>query len=169
MLSKRANEIIHDINNVRKRRKNIDFLLRKYHEKPEKEFIQKYAETQIAIFGVIAYLFTIVATIITLMLTIAFSIFPKNFEAYRDIYGVVLIVLFIFFVIFLYLFYNKLFKKDIFEEIIIKIEDVNMRNTVYFPTRNGRLDDMKISMFERIKAGFVRRDKNLFQVVFRSK
>jgi hypothetical protein len=56
MLSEHAKAIIEDVNNVRKKRINIEYLLQKYYKKPEKDFIQKYAETRIANIGVVAAL-----------------------------------------------------------------------------------------------------------------
>lgn len=86
MLSEHANKIIKDVNKVRKKRMDIDCLLQKYHEKPEQDFIQKYAETRIAAVGIFSYWLSVMAFSISIALTLAIFYFEDEMKASIDIY-----------------------------------------------------------------------------------
>jgi purine-cytosine permease-like protein len=106
MLSEHAKEIIKDVDNVRKKRINIDCLLQKYHEKPEKNFIQKYAETQIAIVGVIAYWAAAIVVIPSFILTIAIFFYPDIIKESKPLYDGLLVILFIVYIVAFYNLYK---------------------------------------------------------------
>jgi hypothetical protein len=141
MISEHADQIINDINRVRKKEKNIDFLLQKYYRKEEKDFIQKYAETEIAYLskklGWDAYWISIVALTIGLV-GLGAALFPDLFKPYSILYYIIItlfeIALFIYIVGNLLINWN-MFKefssgKDVFKKIIIEIQAVNIQNNV---------------------------------------
>jgi len=141
MLSEHANKIIKDIDNVRTKRINIDYLLQKYHKKPEHDFIKKYAETRIAAVGILSYWLSVMAITISIAFTIAFFFFKEQMEASRFTYSLVFIISFIAYIFALVSFSRKVFKRDIFEEIIIEIEDKNMQNNMQMkPVVISKLD-----------------------------
>jgi len=135
MSSEHANEIIKDINEVRKNLINIDCLLNKYHEKSEKDFIQKYAETEIACSSknitTIAFLFSI-ASIIIAVIALGPSLFPESFKPYLLLFGIILLVYLIAFILIVIRIMQYLFfpRKDIFKDIIIEIQANNMQNNM---------------------------------------
>jgi hypothetical protein len=130
MLSEHANKIIQDVNEVRKKRIDLKCLLQKYHEKPELDFIQKYAETRIAAVGISSYWVFVMAFSISIALTIAIFYFEDEMKASINIYRFVFIIASISYIIALVKFSGNVFKRDIFEEIIIEIEDKNMQNNM---------------------------------------
>jgi hypothetical protein len=162
MLSEHANEIIKDIDNFHKNRINIDFLLQKYDEKSERDFIQKYAETKIAVLGVYALLFALISAIIAIILAIGLSsIYIEPFMADKDLYNVVLIILFILYVWVAYLFFYRLYKGDPLEKIIIEIEDINMQNNMHSkPDVISKLDTI-ISKVDTINPRIDALEKNV--------
>lgn len=142
MVSEHTKEIIEDIDNVRKKRINIDCLLQKYHEKPERDFIQKYAETEIASLSKklarIAFWLSLAIGIVALMGTLGASLFPEYFKEHLNLFNIIIILYFILLVFILYIFIKEsFFGKDIFKEIIIEIEDINMQPK---PTVVSKLD-----------------------------
>ena len=85
MASKISQNIMKDVDGVGNST-DIESLLHKYQEKPQKDFIQKYAETKIAVISSkvtkLAYLFALMAVIVASMLSISLSLYP---EYYKDI------------------------------------------------------------------------------------
>lgn len=83
MLSESAKNITKDVDNVRKNT-DIESLLQKYHEKPQRDFIQKYAETKIASVGSrvtnLAYLLTLLTAIVSIMLSVSLFFYPEGFK-----------------------------------------------------------------------------------------
>ena len=122
MLSKHAEDIKKAINNVREST-DIESLLEKYDKKYQRVYIQKYAETKIAIFSsklaYLAFLFAILAVIVTTMQSISLLLIsPEDFQKYKPLYFVMFIIFLICFIITLYLYITKLLgKKNIFEKI----------------------------------------------------
>ncbi|VVB86726.1 Uncharacterised protein [uncultured archaeon] len=173
MPSAHANKIIKDIDNVLEKKIDIDLdsLLQKYHEKPERDFIQKYAETKIAFVGVKAYWFAILTTIFTVILTIGLYFFPENWKDYKNLYGfiyaiLVLILIVLYFYV-LYKFIISSIGNNKFEQIIIRIEDINMQNNIKIEADvisklneiiskveviNPRIDDLEKNVSIKIEA-----------------
>lgn len=122
MLSKHAEDIKKAINNVREST-DIESLLEKYDKKYQRVYIQKYAETKIAIFSsklaYLAFLFAILAVIVTTMQSISLLLIsPEDFQKYKPLYFVMFIIFLICFIVTLYLYITKLLgKKNIFEKI----------------------------------------------------
>ena len=142
MLSEHANKIIKDIDKVRKKRMNIDYLLQKYHEKPERDFIQKYAETKIANVGVIAYWATVSLAFLSFMVTITFFFYENEIKGYKSVYDGIIII---FCLGYLFASYNLYiaYKGNIFEKIIIEIKDINMQSNIETkPTIISKLDQL---------------------------
>jgi len=152
-----AEEIIKAVDNVEQ--KNIGSLLQKY-EQPEKDFIQKYVETKIAIVGVDAFLFTIITGIMSIIL-FAFSIY---FDKYNTIsvcgflYWFLLLILVSLYLLFGYPFIIKLIKNDVYEKIIIEIEVSNMKSNmktkqtvISYDEINSKIDEInkKIKALEK--------------------
>lgn len=143
MLSEHAKKIIKDIDDVYKKKSNIDCLLREYDKKSERDFIQKVAETEIAYLGKkltwLALLFSIIALFIGVVGTLGLSLFPDSFKPYLILYVIIIILYFIALLYFGYILLKDLFfpKKDIFKDIIIEIEADNMpkKPTCYFSQR----------------------------------
>ncbi len=130
MLSEHANKIIKDVNEVRKNRMDIERLLKNYHKKPCLDFIQKYAETQIAIVGVFSYWVSVMALSISIALTLAIFYFEEQMKASIKIYSLVFIIFVVAYIIALVKFFVLSVKRDIFERIILEIEDKNMQNNM---------------------------------------
>lgn len=170
MLSDRAKNIIKDVGNLHKNT-DIKFFLQKY-DKLERDFIQKYVETKIAFFSIkiahLAYLFSLLAVILSIVLSISLFFYPEYCQKYKFLYTFLLIVLCILFFIVFYLLIKELTKKNnVFEDIIISIEDDDkliidergesivvpkpdeIRGKVDIPSNNGESDisseDIKIN------------------------
>ncbi len=155
MLSEHANKIIKDIDNVRKEKKDIDCLLQKYHEKSEIDFIQKYAETEIGYsskkLAWLALLLSLVALIIGVVGTLGLSLFLDNFKPYLNLFAYIIIIYSIALFVILYIFIKDLFfsGKDIFKEIIIEIEAINMQNNM-----QTKLDALEKKVSNKIENDF---------------
>lgn len=153
MLSKRGKEIKNDIINVSKGEMEIDSLLQKYDKKPDRDFIQKYAETEMANVGVDAYWFSIITAIFAIILSIALTFYPDYYKSVSLIgffYGLVLLILFVLYLYPLNYFINRLTGKNIFKDIIIEVEDVNMQtNNKEEPNVIPKLDEI-ISKVDKI-------------------
>ncbi|TRZ91572.1 MAG: hypothetical protein D4R88_01675 [Methanosarcinales archaeon] len=168
MLSEHANEIKKDIDKVRKKKIDIDHLLQKYHEEPERDFIQKYAETEIASLSKklawVAFFFSLAIGIVGIMGTLGAVLFPGYFTEHPILFNIIIILYFILLVLILpMLIKGMFFGKDIFKEIIIKIEDINMETKptviskldVIIPTVeaiNPRIDDLEKKVSNKIEA-----------------
>ncbi|MCZ7381870.1 MAG: hypothetical protein O8C64_09955 [Candidatus Methanoperedens sp.] len=143
MLSEHAKEIIKDVNDVGKKRINIDDLLQRYPEKPERDFIQKYAETEIASSGLkvgrVAFYISLAAAIASLIIAIAASIIPDFFKDNTNLFSLIILLYFVVFVCISIIFIKEtFFGKDIFKQIILEIEDIKMpkKPTCYFSNKN---------------------------------
>lgn len=147
MLSEHADEIINDINRVRKKEKNIEFLLQKYYEKEEKDFIQKYIETKIVSLSLkdarmINMAFFSLA-IISLILSLASILFFDSIKTRETVFSIILVLYFILLILIVCKFIKEyIFGKDnIYEKIILEIEDSNMpTNMETKPDVNSKLD-----------------------------
>ena len=125
MLSKKADEIVKAVKETRTDDK-IEDLLEKYHEKPEKEFIQKYAETEIAVRSLkvtsSAYLVALILFVIAIIMSILINKYPDSNGKYF------VITISGYFIILIYLFYylrKIVYEKEPHQKIIIAIEDAN--------------------------------------------
>ena len=85
MLSKKADEIVKAVKETRTDDK-IEDLLKKYRDKPEKEFIQKYAETEIAVRSLnvtsLAYFVALILFVIAILVSILINKYPDSFEKF---------------------------------------------------------------------------------------
>ena len=85
MLSKRANKIIEDVDNIHKDTE-IESILEKYPEKLDRGFIQKYAEIKISVFSTQitygSYFFALVIVIVTFIQKISETLFPGIYQKY---------------------------------------------------------------------------------------
>lgn len=127
MVSKISQNIMKDVDGV-SNSAGIESLLQKYQKKPQKDFIQKYAETKIAVNSskvtILAYLFALMAVIAATILSISLSFYTEYYKNIENLNEFMLIILCIFFTLSLILFIYKLLdKKDILEDIIIAIQD----------------------------------------------
>lgn len=163
MLSPEAEKIIKEVNDCKKGT-DIDSLLKNFATKPEKEFIQKYAETEIAVIGgVDAFVFAIITGIVAIMLSVALFSYQENFKGCGTLYDVVrflyALLLLILIIIYFYALYfiiknSKLFKINVFKEIIYEIEDNNMpkKPTCYFSNKNlYRIQKLRFWYMQSIK------------------
>ena len=112
MVSKISQNIMEDVDGVRKNT-DIESLLQKYQEKSQKEFIQKYVETKIAVnsYKVTkwSYLFALVAVITASML----SIYPVSFNVNRNSNVFLFLAFFLLLIPTLIILIQELSKKDI--------------------------------------------------------
>ena len=129
MLSKTSKEIVKDVDRA-SNSADIELLLKKYQEKTQKDFIQKYAETKIAVISskvtILAYLFALMALIAATILSISLSYYDEFYNNIRNLNEFMLVVLIIFFIMSLILFVSKLFEKDVLEDIILAIQEDKM-------------------------------------------
>ena len=123
MLSKKADEIVKAVKETRTDDK-IEDLLKKYRDKPEKEFIQKYAETEIAVRSLnvtsLAYFVALILFVIAILVSILINKYPDSFEKFFvfTIIGYITILIYL-------VYYAKkiVFEKEPLQKIIIAIED----------------------------------------------
>ena len=122
MLSKKADEIVKAVKETRTDDKIEDLL--KNHDKPEKEFIQKYAETEIAVRSLnvtsLAYFVALILFVIAILVSILINKYPDSFEKFFvfTIIGYIIILIYL-------VYYAKkiVFEKEPLQKIIIAIED----------------------------------------------
>ncbi|MCD4840758.1 MAG: SoxR reducing system RseC family protein [Methanosarcinales archaeon] len=124
MLSDQAENIIKDVKNIRT--KGIKDLLKKYPERSQRDFIQKYAETEIAVRSMkvafLAYMLALILFVVTVGLSIAFITFT---DSYVQNFGILIIGTIVIFVGLIYYFIKILSEKVPLQDIIIAIEDAN--------------------------------------------
>ena len=124
MLSDQAENIIKDVKNIRT--EGIKDLLKKYPERPQRDFIQKYAETEIAVRSMkvtfLAYMLALILFVVTVGLSIAFIAFT---DSYAQNFGILIIGTIVIFVGLIYYFKKILSEKEPLQYIIIAIEDAN--------------------------------------------
>jgi hypothetical protein len=126
MVSKISQTIMEDVDGV-SNSADIESLLQKYQKKPQKDFIQKYAETKIAVNSskvtILAYLFALMAVIAATILSISLTLNAEYYKEIRIFSTFMVIALIIVFILTLILFILQLSKKDILEDIIIAVQD----------------------------------------------
>ena len=131
MLSNLAEEIKKAVKETRT--DDIGDLLKKYDDKSERDFIQKYAETEIAVFSknvtILSYLFACAAICALTPLNILLALYPDNYkQTYGDLILPLILLFLIIFIPLIILIYYKLFfgkKSDTLEQIILEIEDAD--------------------------------------------
>jgi len=122
MLSKKADEIVKAVKETHTDDKIEDLL--KNHDKPEKEFIQKYAETEIAVRSLkvtsVAYFVALILFVFAILVSILINKYPDHFENYFmfTIVGyIIILICLICYVI------KIVFEREPLQKIIIAIED----------------------------------------------
>lgn len=125
MLSRRAREIIKDVDNIQKDTCAMPLLLK--YDSSEKKFIQKYIETKIAFIGnkitSLAFIFAELSIIVAIMISVSLFLYPEYHQNFKPLYTVALVILFIISIISICLYVKVLFGKDMLKELIIAIED----------------------------------------------
>lgn len=124
MSSKKAREIKKAVKETRT--DNIGDLLKKYDDKSERDFIQKYAETEIAVRSMkiasLSYLLALILFVVAVGFNVAIVTFP---DSYKQNYGFFMIGIIVTFAYLIYEFIKIVYEKVPLQNIIIEIEDVN--------------------------------------------
>lgn len=127
MLSCRAENIIKDVDNVQKDIIDIKYLLQNYPDKFERDFIQKYIETKKSFFGNkitdLSFILALLAIVSTTILNYSLFLYSEYVQQYKFLYEYGLIIFIFFFVCLMIFYVKKHFEKNVFEDIIIAIED----------------------------------------------
>ena len=126
MLSHRAKNIIEDVDNVQNDI-DIKYLLQKYPEKFEKDFIQKYIETKISFFSNkitrLSFIFALLTIISATILNVSLLLYSEYVQQYKLLYNIGLIISLAFFAFVMFFYVKEFAEKNVLEEIIIAIED----------------------------------------------
>lgn len=124
MLSEKSKCIKKDIDTVREHT-DIECLLRNYHSEPEKDFIQKYAETKMATVSYNLTFFTHAFALLAFIAAAALGVFllGNQIPEIISIYFWSLISMFIITAAILWFVYIKKIKVNYLEAIIIAVQD----------------------------------------------
>ncbi len=127
-----ADEIKQDIKNVVKKEMEICDLLKKYHKPSFRNFIQKYAETEItdysSRFGETSFVFALIALVISPLDKLISLLYPDFYSNHRLLANMfmILFIALLFYLIYLYITIAR--KKNPLNEIIIRIEEGRLKN-----------------------------------------
>ena len=127
MLSDKAEIIIKNVKNIRT--EGIKDLLEDYPERPQRDFIQKYAETEIAVCSltmtILAYTLALILFVVSVGLNIVFVAFSDYGVQHLAFFEIRIIVPILVIVVLIYFFNKHLSEKKLLQDIIIAIEDAN--------------------------------------------